>query len=59
MANPRRHGRRHYASYSPNDDNIKAPGFVRGTSEEECQSAVLSDQTIWARIAGLTRQSPA
>jgi hypothetical protein len=61
MANPRRHGRRHYAGdrYSPNDDDIKALGFVRAAGEEERPSAVLSDPTIWATIADVPRQSPA
>src|ERR1700722_12232234 len=53
--------RRHYSGdrYSPNDDNFKAFGFWRAASEEESASAVLSDQTTWATMAGIARQSPA
>jgi hypothetical protein len=61
MANLQRQGQFHYPGnrYSSNDDNIKALASWRATEDNEPTSALLSDQTIWATIARIVRQSGA
>jgi hypothetical protein len=45
-------------AYSLNDDNIKALALHAALSgKNERTSALLSDQTIWATIASIIRQS--
>ena len=61
MANPRRRGTfviPEIATAS-NDDNIKALDFAARPSGSWTRAALLSDQTIWATIARIVRQSGA
>jgi hypothetical protein len=54
-------GKFHYAGnrYSANDDNIKALDFGAHPSGSWARAVLLSDQAIWATIAGVVRQSGA